>query len=900
MSCEWMMFIRKCNRLVCWIILAAGAIGADAQSYTINGAQKYQTIDGFGANINHRSWNGNELKPVLDTMIGQGGMTIFRVIFDNTDWVPTDNFNQTNLNAIYGSARFEKLWDLVGYLNQKGISNGVMFNFQGPGAQWMGGATLTSGYEPQWAQMISSLITYARNARHLQFYLVGPANEPNQNTLNGVGVQNSSQYVTMLDDLAQDLNSNGLTDIRFVAPDLAPTTTSWMQAMMNDPLIMSKVAKFGLHSYSGSGTGSAGVASFISSSSYPNSTFWMTEFNFACTQCYDSVYNTNNYNWANSSATAQYLLYHLANGASGGMAWEGYDSYYQLLPLSSLPNGQQAAGWSFYGLFGVDNTNAAPKTYTPRKSFYALAQISAFVPPGSRMIGVSGSESSSFMMLAFYNSTNGQVTLTGFNTGDQTSVPITLQSLPAVPSFALYYTDPNVNLSNSATYAVTGGSFTATIPSDCIFTLTGFDPTKREVTTQIAQPTNSAHYTAPAAVTLQAAAATLTGTITNVEFFVNGNDLGGVTNEPYTITWNGVGAGTYTVKAVASDSAANSNVSAGVTFTVSGAAARIMVTSAGTTMVTPTNALVAQNGRQQFTASVVDSLGISLSPQPGVAWSVSGAGTIDSNGWFTAGDTVGGPYLVMATNNGLSGSASVTVVSNLNVAPNGIGYVWYNLTSNNATAQQYEMPAVNDGDTIDSQLLIPQPWDGTTDFSGAYEAAGIIWAQPQTISSVVYINGPTSSGNGSFASGFQLQFTYDGVNWAAAGPAWTVSPAYNYNSSSSGAAQYVFSGSMVTVSGVRCVGQVNSGRNGSAVGSMTEVQAYAGVLPVLQATGGNGSGVTLSWEAYVTNCILETTTNQAAPFTWTAVTNTWQINGDDISVNVPAPAQAGYFRLRYP
>src|ERR1700734_4407746 len=106
-----------CLRMLFCIVLALGALPrlADAQ-YTINGAKTNQEIDGFGVNINHRSWNGNELKPVLDTMIGQGGFTIFRVLFDNTDWVTTNNASQAYYNSVYGSARFEKLWDLVAYL----------------------------------------------------------------------------------------------------------------------------------------------------------------------------------------------------------------------------------------------------------------------------------------------------------------------------------------------------------------------------------------------------------------------------------------------------------------------------------------------------------------------------------------------------------------------------------------------------------------------------------------------------------------------------------------------------------------------------------------------------------------------------------------------------------------
>src|ERR1700761_5779995 len=140
----------KCRVTYCvlWALLLFAHV-AKAQ-YTVNGSQLNQVIDGFGVNINQRSWNNDELKPVLNQMIDQGGFSIFRIVFDNSDWMPGNGTSQANFNAIYSSPRFVRLWNLVSYLNQKGISNGIMFSFQGPGPLWMGGSTLTSGYEPQW------------------------------------------------------------------------------------------------------------------------------------------------------------------------------------------------------------------------------------------------------------------------------------------------------------------------------------------------------------------------------------------------------------------------------------------------------------------------------------------------------------------------------------------------------------------------------------------------------------------------------------------------------------------------------------------------------------------------------------------------------------------------------
>src|SRR5260370_36147573 len=52
-----------------------------------------------------------------------------------------------------------------------------------------------------------------------------------------------------------------------------------------------------------------------------------------------------------------------------------------------------------------------------------------------------------------------------------------------------------------------------------------------------------------------------------------------------------------------------------------------------------------------------------MNPQPTFTWSVSGGGTIDSSGLFTAGATAGGPFTVTAASGSVSGTASVTVTA---------------------------------------------------------------------------------------------------------------------------------------------------------------------------------------------------------------------------------------------
>ena len=455
--------------LVVAFILGASLGGASAASFTIDGSKTNQYVDGLGVNANYWSYTNHDLEPVLDALIDQAGMTLFRVVFNNGWEATNDNsdstvMNQPYYNALYAGPEFEKLWGLIGYLNQKGISNGIVLNFQGPGPNWMGGGSLTAGMEDEWAEMIVSLLAYARNNRQLQFNLVAPDNEPDIGG-EGIYVATAQQYVTMLEKLAAKLDANGLGDFRLVVPDRSNWTTNFFPEIMADPAIMAKVAHFGFHSYSGGGTDSAGVSQFVNSTAFADRKTWVTEYNVWCESCERGGQGTNG--WDYFRETADYLLDHLANGASAGLVWEAYDSYYP-----------HHNAWSFWGLFAVDSTNAIAKTYTPRKNFYTLAQISKFVRPGARRIGLTGTQGPLWIDV-FYHDALGQLTLTGINTSSNPQIfSGSLASLPSIASLDFYYTSSTTNLAQAASAAITNHNFSLTVPPDCIFTLTGFDPAR--------------------------------------------------------------------------------------------------------------------------------------------------------------------------------------------------------------------------------------------------------------------------------------------------------------------------------------------------------------------------------------------------------------------------------------
>ncbi|MFQ6027824.1 MAG: LamG-like jellyroll fold domain-containing protein, partial [Dehalococcoidia bacterium] len=84
--------------------------------------------------------------------------------------------------------------------------------------------------------------------------------------------------------------------------------------------------------------------------------------------------------------------------------------------------------------------------------------------------------------------------------------------------------------------------------------------------------------------------------------------------------------------------------------------------------VSPLSAAVKPDGTKQFSATGLDQSGDPFPVNP--AWSVSGGGSIDQAGLFTAGPAEGGPFTVTATDGNISGTASVIVAVNADM----VGY----------------------------------------------------------------------------------------------------------------------------------------------------------------------------------------------------------------------------------
>jgi RHS repeat-associated protein len=121
-------------------------------------------------------------------------------------------------------------------------------------------------------------------------------------------------------------------------------------------------------------------------------------------------------------------------------------------------------------------------------------------------------------------------------------------------------------------------------------------------TVSITAPAANAVFNALASITVTASAADTDGTVSQVQFFANGNPIGTAISAPFTISWTNVAAGAYSLTAIATDNSGATTTSATVAISVN-AAPTVSITAPAA------NAIFAAPASITVTASAADSDG---------------------------------------------------------------------------------------------------------------------------------------------------------------------------------------------------------------------------------------------------------------------------------------------------
>jgi chitinase/chitodextrinase len=197
--------------------------------------------------------------------------------------------------------------------------------------------------------------------------------------------------------------------------------------------------------------------------------------------------------------------------------------------------------WRYIGPCGSGNSN-------PTVSITSPANGATFIAPAAIAINATAADSDgTITKVEFFN---GSTKL-----GEDTTSPYTFSWTGAgagTHSLTAIATDNagGTGTSSAVNISVTGGNAGPTV--------------------SITSPANHTTFTAPATITINATAADADGTITKVEFFNGSTRLGEDTSSPYSLTWNAVAAGAYSLTTVATDNGGATATSSAVLVTVTG------------------------------------------------------------------------------------------------------------------------------------------------------------------------------------------------------------------------------------------------------------------------------------------------------------------------------------------
>jgi O-glycosyl hydrolase len=282
-----------CTALVVFVYAAS------AQNTTVDGAKKYQTIHGFGVNINPQSWNVNpeSVKEVIDSLITGMGCTSFRLMFDDSDWEAiNDNddpnsYNWTYYDAVYSLPRFTCVWNTIQYLNSKGITD-ITLSPDGAAPGWMGGTKLYQGTEAEYAEMMASMVYYGQKRRSpaIQFSMLSPINE----TTCGGGeapVMTTDQLGAIFSNIATHFINDDIKHVTLIGPDDCYNYSN-IPVMITNSITMSKLTHFGGHQYGDDTSRSQELIDAVRNSAYTDREVIMTEVNSICKGCDGGEYNS--------------------------------------------------------------------------------------------------------------------------------------------------------------------------------------------------------------------------------------------------------------------------------------------------------------------------------------------------------------------------------------------------------------------------------------------------------------------------------------------------------------------------------------------------------------------------------------------------------------------------------
>ncbi len=364
----------------------------------VDASRTFQTIDGFGVNINSRYWD-KWLLPAMDLLVNDLGATLYRVdIWGKSNWLDPDGsigraaaLDPTHQAEILDGDIFRRGWGMMRWLNEHGIQ--PYLTASGIVPSWMLGADgKTLADFDGFADMMTTMLDWAKRKEGLDFTLFGPLNETDIGDPEGPTV-GAEDYTRVCEVLDAKLRERELDDIRLVVAEQAHFNANYLKPLVASLPLKDRIAVFGLHDYFDIPEALyREVTDVVKNSRHAGKSIWMTEFG--------DLEQSGEREWYIAWIMTSRLFDQLAAGFNGALVWDAYDNYHD-----------HNEYWTIYGLL-----RTGLYTHTPRKRYHAMKQIFRFVRPGFCRVAIEN-DTPDLRLLAFADADGKQFTVVGINQG---------------------------------------------------------------------------------------------------------------------------------------------------------------------------------------------------------------------------------------------------------------------------------------------------------------------------------------------------------------------------------------------------------------------------------------------------------------------------------------------------
>jgi len=447
----------------------------------VDASIEHQTIDGFGVNFNPDQWNGGKQKQAIDLLVDDLGSNQFRFdCYGRANWLDpayrqTDGqWPKTYLDSVYSSLAWKNAWEAFRYLNSKGVV--PYFNISGiVPTEWNEPGTKILADFDEYAEMISTMLDWARNREKLKFAYLDPFNETDfDGTREGPGLLPQSR-IKAVASIINKLKQHNLSDIKLVVFSDGVVSNNKLEPFLTDTSFVNHIYAFSGHSYGNGDEGEGGwywgnsqlgaIKELIAKTPYRNANVWINEFG--------DLDQTGEIDFEFAWRTTRRLLLELRSGVNSGQLWDAFDNYHK-----------HDTAWATYGMLHTDTLNWQ---YTPKARFYGLKQIFRFVRPGFIRIDISApptkkydvyqqwhNELKNIKIYAFKSPDGKDITITGMNLVEsdvKLNISVKNMHLESGREVYTYITTRHKNCERSSTTEIKDNVISTTIPERSIFTI---------------------------------------------------------------------------------------------------------------------------------------------------------------------------------------------------------------------------------------------------------------------------------------------------------------------------------------------------------------------------------------------------------------------------------------------